>query len=640
MPSPEDPTAAASASSEVRLEALERQVAAMRSEIEQLRSERGGTTGQHGHSPFIDDDVARRLRQPPHPEPPPRRSFAERVHMDGPFDGDAVESFVGRYVAVALGGLVMLMAVGAMIRMAVQHGLLTPEIRVLAGCVAAVALAVAGVVFRRRGDTRYGNVLLALALAVVDLVAWGAGPRFHVIPTSLAFLIIDVMSFLLAALAVSDSSEFLFAVAVGGALSAPFVTSDGGGSARALLGYGALVIAGSLRSVRDESWWRAFAVLVGGAVIYVLAAAQLPLSAEWYGPFLLILFSTTCAAAALVLGPSAWRSELSRAFLASGVVGVVASWDVFAHRPLPATIGVAVVCALITYAALLSRADRSRYWTSSALILPFLSLGVAYAASTSHLAEGTVIAGWTLLAAVAWRLERADMPQRASTHLLAAMLLGVCAVGAWWFATPLALVGGLAAWGVVSAVAARGEESPLPLLGVGAALTIAALSAVDQLASRNAYSYVPFMTRSSASAALAAAGLGLAGLVIAGGSEAVRTRADRAVRLGALVGFLIVWGRMEVADAFSHDVSEFLLASYYAACGVASILVGRLYSVGRLRAAGLGLAIYAAVKAVLEVTDISSLLLRVGAYAAVGVFLLGAGYLYRDRSTVGTPKSV
>jgi hypothetical protein len=36
------------------------------------------------------------------------------------------------------------------------------------------------------------------------------------------------------------------------------------------------------------------------------------------------------------------------------------------------------------------------------------------------------------------------------------------------------------------------------------------------------------------------------------------------------------------------------------------------------------------VKAVVEVTDIGSILLRVGAYAAVGVFLLGAGYLYRE----------
>jgi hypothetical protein len=41
-------------------------------------------------------------------------------------------------------------------------------------------------------------------------------------------------------------------------------------------------------------------------------------------------------------------------------------------------------------------------------------------------------------------------------------------------------------------------------------------------------------------------------------------------------------------------------------------------------------AIYAAAKAVIEATNIGGLMLRVGCYAAVGAFLLGAGYLYRN----------
>jgi uncharacterized membrane protein len=88
---------------------------------------------------------------------------------------------------------------------------------------------------------------------------------------------------------------------------------------------------------------------------------------------------------------------------------------------------------------------------------------------------------------------------------------------------------------------------------------------------------------------------------------------------------------MEVAQAYSRDISAFLLTSYYAACGVGSIVVGRRVQVAKLRVAGLCLAIYAALKAVVQVTDIESLALRVGAYAAVGVFLLGAGYLYREQ---------
>ena len=87
---------------------------------------------------------------------------------------------------------------------------------------------------------------------------------------------------------------------------------------------------------------------------------------------------------------------------------------------------------------------------------------------------------------------------------------------------------------------------------------------------------------------------------------------------------------MEVAQAYTPDVAGFLLTTYYAGCGVASIVAGRRLGIGRLRVAGLGLALYAAFKAVVEVTDIGSVGLRVGSYGAVGMFLLGAGYLYRE----------
>ena len=91
---------------------------------------------------------------------------------------------------------------------------------------------------------------------------------------------------------------------------------------------------------------------------------------------------------------------------------------------------------------------------------------------------------------------------------------------------------------------------------------------------------------------------------------------------------------MELVHAFSRDAGTFLLTLYYAATGVAGIVAGRRTDSKTFRVAGLVVAIYAAVKAVIEATDISGLMLRVGCFAAVGVFLLGAGYLYRNAGTV------
>jgi uncharacterized membrane protein len=635
---------------DARLAALERQVAALTAEVASLRDARGPAAASpspqdvpppDARGPHLNRNLADRLRMPPRDDaprddppradPPHAASFGERMHSGAAISGDELESMVGRYVTLAVAALVILMAVGAVIKAAVEKGLLTPEVRVIGGALAAVAVAAAGVVFRRRGDVRYGSVLLAISLAMVDLVAWGAGPRLHLIPTTVALGVVDVVAIALAALALYDGSEFLFAIAVAGALSAPFVTSDGGGTALALLLYGGTVLAGALRAARDPSWMRAFAVLVGGALVYALAAAALPISASWYGPLLVSLFCVACAGAALLFGEEEWKSELPRAYLAVGIVGVLAGWDAMPPRPASPTLTVAVLMAAVTYGALAVRGVRDRYWTSSAILLPFLSLGIAHAGARGDVAESAVFIVWTLFALVAWRLEtRQGDSSRAGTHLLSASLMGVLGITTLLWDYPLPFVAALAGWAVVLAALGRDERSSLPLVGVAIAGGAAAISAVDQLASRSAYSYTPFLTRSSGSAACAAVGLAAAAYLISGGAGRAKELAGRAVRVGVVVGFLIVWGRMELAHAFNRDLAAFLLTSYYAACGVASIIAGRRLGIAKLRATGLALALYAGFKGVVQVTDIDSVALRVGAFAAVGVFLLGGGYLYRE----------
>ena len=291
---------------------------------------------------------------------------------------------------------------------------------------------------------------------------------------------------------------------------------------------------------------------------------------------------------------------------------------------------VAIWLTAVTHAALAVR-RRSALWTASALALPFVSLGLAAAWTSTREGQGGVFALWATFSLLAWQGERLrGEPSRGGAHLTAGLLLGSAALGWLLWPHPFLLATTLAGWGVVAAIACRGETRVLPLAGVAVPLIAAALAAMDQLASRQAFAYAPFATRSSASALSVTLGLLLAGLALSG-SEGVPARvADRAVRLGTLIGFAILWGRMEVAGGWSPDVAAFLLIAYYAACGLGSILAGRQFGVSRLRLAGLALAIYAAVKAIVEASDIGGLLLRVGAYGAVGVFLLAAGYVYRE----------
>ncbi|HEX5972789.1 MAG TPA: DUF2339 domain-containing protein [Gemmatimonadaceae bacterium] len=618
-----------------RLSALERQVAELRAEVAQLRA-----SAARGEPVRVPPGVEA-LRLPPRPTT--NRSASSSGTRD-PFTwargavraasgGLELEAAVGRYGTLILAALVILMGVGVLIRVAVSRGLLTPEVRVAMGALAAAAVGAAGVHFHRRGEVRFGNVLLALSLAVVDLVAWGAGPQLQLVPTSVALLIVDIVAIALAALALHDGSEFLFSIAVAGALSSPFVTTDGHGSAPALLAYGALVIVGSLRAVSDPRWIRAFGVLVAGAFVYALTAAAMSTGTAWYSPFAVVLFGAACALGALSIGERAWRGSLARAFLAVGVIGVPDGWDRMVAGDWRVAAVVALVVAAVTYAALLVRRPRQPLWMASALGLPLVSLAIASAATGGREpGQGVVFAIWAAMALGAWQFERLRSERRrGGAHLMVGGVLGSIAVALLLWPMPLALVAGLAAWGVVLATLVEDETTELPLIGVAVASGGAALSALDQLASRQAYAYVPFMTRSSASALVATLGIAAAGWVLARGRGAPAQWADRAVRLGALIGFVVLWGRMEVAEAFSRDLATFLLIAYYAACGVVSIVIGRRLSIQRLRVGGLVLAIYAALKAVMHASDISGILLRVAAYGAVGVFLLGAGYGYRER---------
>lgn len=628
-------------SDDARFAALEAELEALRGELTELRGRVGRIepgpsyaakpASAGGLPETLPGQAVPSARVPlPVARPTPMGAHTRRSSMSG----DAVESLVGRYGTLAAGAFVILLGVGTLVVWAVQRGLLSPEIRVAAGAATTACVAAAGLQFRRRGERRYGNVLLALALAMTAVVAWGAGPRLHIVPTGLALAVVDLVSLAIAALAISDDSEFLFAVAIAGALAAPFVTSDRSGRPDVLLAYGALVLLGGIRASREPTWRRAPILLVAGAALYELAAAGLPSVPEWYGPFLIPLFGGLLALGALVLADEAWQGLLARAFLAAALIGVLLGWDAIPSRPVIQVAAVSAALLVTTYATLWVDRPEQPLWVTSALLLPLLSLGVASARTTNDDAQGVVFLIWGFAALAMWRAERwRRLPTHGSAHQLLAILLAGLGTASMLWPDPLPLVAGLGVVGVAAAFLARAEPTALPAIGLVLVLGGAGLSAFDQLASLQSYAYTPFASRASASALVALLSLAGAAFVLEGGKGVTTEVLSRRVRVGATVALAFAWGRMEFVHAYSRDAGTFLLTFYYAATGVAGIVAGRKLSSQPLRVAGLAVAIYAGAKAVIEATDIGSLLLRVGCFAAVGVFLLGAGYLYRNTGT-------
>lgn len=631
-----------------------------------------------------------------------------------PADRLGLETLVGRYAAVAVGALVLLMGVGAFLTWAVANFTLAPSTRVALGLLGAAALAALGERLRRReGAERFGEVLLALALAVVHVDAWAAGPYLQLVTPEFALGAAAVASVALTALAWRTRQQSLFVVGVGGALLAPFVS--GAGDAHPLVRpvYGWLVltagVAALVRGSEARHPWRGAARLLAlGTAVYT--AAQLSAgTSTWVGNSgnsqwlrlrvtehdIAPAFALACALAPLAV--LLWHARRPRAVsveadasrgsaadatdgvlvglsLAQLTTAVVALWV-----SAGATVGGGASLVLYALATMLASQivaalpatahgfghDRWR-WPGgplssivlAALALPLATLGAALVAygHTGTLAVAGIAALWSaisaLAATVAWRRTAGGQADpRLGPHLAAAGLASALVPLLWTDghdALRLALLGAHAA--VTAALFARVPGHPVtdsatgplpsrdtrPLLALAPPLVVlvgATGWGAVLLHARPAFAYTPFLTAPSAAMAVVVAGWAVCAAVVWRAGNALLPRNERAAVVAVTAAVALLWGREELARAVAPDMATFLLVGYFATAGVAALALGRARRIPAARQAGLALALYAALKAIVEVSQLDAVALRVGSYLLVGGFLLGVGYWYRAGST-------
>jgi uncharacterized membrane protein len=645
-----------------RLDSLEQTVAELARELRALRSmvdrlDRASTAGPDvvtqpetpGPDPSSVSDLLHQLPRPDEPRawyPDPaiaaqvqaerreaerrtaeRRASASRRSLD-------FESLIGRYGTLVLASLTILLGAGAFLSWAIAHGKIGPELRVFLGALGAAVVAVVGWRLRARGSKRFGSTLLALALALVHVDAWGAGPYLELVPSPVALAAAAAASIALAVLAWVNDEEALFSVGVGGALIAPFVTSRDAGSVPALLAYGYVVLASGLVALRGRAWRTAVVVTTLGCWLYtVTSAARTSANASAFARDYPALFAVAVAWTALVLTRGTWGGRIARSALAA-LVGVLVA-EMIDRAPATDLVLLAGLGTVTAYAAVqvaLGRTDggpwRQPLFTAAVLpiALGFVAVG---AVSDTSMARALVALVWTAAAVAAAYVQ----PPARPTHL---MVAGIASGAALLFALERKAVAScvaLAAHAAALSLLLRRERTRLLGVPIAIGLGILTIWTFQQLGERPVYQYTPFLTGPS----LAALAMSVAWLVVSwnasrvelidGGAGTLETRT--VVRLaGAVVTFM--WGNAELSRACSADVSTFLLILYYALVGVAAIFIGRLRSIRVLRHVGLGLAIFAALKAIAEASSLA-IGLRVGSYFLAGLFLLAVAYWYRER---------
>ncbi len=625
---------------------LEAAVGALRGDVARLTARLATADAPRAAAPSGEPAVA-----PAAAAPPPRPAAVAA----GP-ESD-IESFVGRYGVLALGTLTTLAAVGTFVSWAAAHGLLGPTTRVVLGLALAAALAGAGLRLHAR-ERSFSSALLGLALAVVHVCAWAAGPGLHLVPGGQAFALATVASAALAAFALLEREEPLWCIGLGGAALAPFVTSEHTGSLVLLAGYGAAVAVAGAAGIATRGWRYAARTLVTIVLLYTVALTVSGAPLHW-GPLLAVALPV--AVALVGISPMTSADLIRPRLRAQGVIAAAAAgWVSWQATPLGAQWTAVVLGALGV--VWLAMADRSAgappagpvaggvnvgfapSWTDGAVIPLAFAAAVAYAGPRTPWWSAAAMAGAALVLGIAvWR-RPAGMSRDALAFAAAATAFAAANLAPWQ--SPIAYPVADVALGLAFAAALRWRPSYSWPGMAGLALVVAGAHTWFLMDRRPAFTYTPFGTRESlAAAAVLAAWMLIAARAAAWTGSlrgALAVDAARAERDGANVRaaagtapwvWAFIWVHHELAAAWSPSVATLLLVSLEAGVAVAAVGVGRARGVRALRQVGLALAIVAAVRALAAVDSVKSVSVRIASYLVASAFLLGIAYWYRRRGT-------
>lgn len=169
----------------------------------------------------------------------------------------AVTSLItGGNLAVKTGVVVLFFGVSFLLKYAVEHQMLSVELRLSGAALLGIALIATG--WRLRESRRaYALVIQGGGVGILYLTTFAALRLYSLIPPTLAFFILVALAALSALLAVLQDSPAMAVLGVSGGFLAPVLTSTGAGNYIVLFSYYAVLNA----SIIAIAWFRAWRVL-------------------------------------------------------------------------------------------------------------------------------------------------------------------------------------------------------------------------------------------------------------------------------------------------------------------------------------------------------------------------------------------
>jgi uncharacterized membrane protein len=268
------------------------------------------------------EDTARQATPtPPPPMPlplhvPPRPNVAApKIAHPTPRSSESLEGTIGKLWLNRIGIVAILIGVAYFLKYAFDSGWIGPGGRVAIGLLAGIAVVVWSESFRSKGSAAFSYSLKAVGIGILYLSLWAASQYFHLIPASVAFVAMILVTASTITLALTQDAEILAVYAMIGGFSTPGLVSTGENHEIVLFSYVVLLDLAILAMVAFKPWRRiVWGAMLGTAVMYVGWSAEYYDSSERTVTVLFASIFFAIFALAPLLTPlshSRWHSGMS-----------------------------------------------------------------------------------------------------------------------------------------------------------------------------------------------------------------------------------------------------------------------------------------------------------------------------------------
>ena len=168
----------------------------------------------------------------------------------------SLESRIGGQWLNRIGIIAVLVGLSYFLKLAFENGWIGPPAQVIIGLLAGVGLLFWSERFRTNNYAAFAYSLKAIGFGALYLSLWAASQYYHLIPPTVAFFGMCLVTLSSAALSLRQHAELLAAFALVGGMLTPILVSTGENHEIALFSYLALLDLGTVWLVAIKSWRR------------------------------------------------------------------------------------------------------------------------------------------------------------------------------------------------------------------------------------------------------------------------------------------------------------------------------------------------------------------------------------------------